>query len=397
MKGSTACALLGGERVEVDQRARAPEMVEPVEHLLRQERRERLDARAGRLEIARRALDRRAHLARRRNAAAGLEHQADAQALEVRRPDRPVERLELEARVVARVGQRQRRHHQRRRRRRRGSSGRRRGRYRAGRSARGRRSASGRRSRTSRPAGGSSRRCRCRHAAARRAPRPPRPRPPTSRRDCGRASRDCGRAGESSTGPRTACRSRAWSSWRTGSRRPPSGARRAARRPRPASCRSPRCRPASDRRGCAILSLTVAGTPSSGPIGSPLHPARFRGARLSERALRREQPGRGDMRLERLDARDHRGHRLARRQLARPIGVEKLERRQSEGLHRVSAPALRPRSLPRHRRQVVGEDRRVLPQALELRVGDRHVGQLEQEGVDAVLGELLLRLASAAL
>src|SRR5580693_2527201 len=54
-------------------------------------------------------------------------------------------------------------------------------------------------------------------------------------------------------------------------------------------------------------------------------------------------------------------------------------------------------SLPRHRREIVDEDRRVLPQALELRIGDRHVRQLEQERVDAVLGELPLRFAERRL
>src|SRR5580692_9208860 len=54
-------------------------------------------------------------------------------------------------------------------------------------------------------------------------------------------------------------------------------------------------------------------------------------------------------------------------------------------------------SLPRHRREIVDEDRRVLPQALELRIGDRHVRQLEQERVDAVLCQLLLRFAQRGL
>src|ERR1700733_3752649 len=48
-------------------------------------------------------------------------------------------------------------------------------------------------------------------------------------------------------------------------------------------------------------------------------------------------------------------------------------------------------SLPRHRREIVDEDRRVLPQTLKLRVGDGLLPQLEDEGVDAVLGQLLLR------
>ena len=59
-----------------------PEMVDAVEHVLGQERLKRLDMRARRLEGASGALDRGADLRRRENAAAGLQHQADAQALD---------------------------------------------------------------------------------------------------------------------------------------------------------------------------------------------------------------------------------------------------------------------------------------------------------------------------
>ena len=54
-------------------------------------------------------------------------------------------------------------------------------------------------------------------------------------------------------------------------------------------------------------------------------------------------------------------------------------------------------SFPGHRREIVYEDRRVLPQALQLRVGHSDVGQLEKEGVDAVLGDLPLRFAEGRL
>ena len=47
-------------------------------------------------------------------------------------------------------------------------------------------------------------------------------------------------------------------------------------------------------------------------------------------------------------------------------------------------------SLPRQRRQVVGEDGRVLPHPSELGVGDHDIGGLGQEGVDAVVGKLAL-------
>ena len=57
MNGSIFCAPLRRRGANVDQRAHAPEAVEPVEHVLRQERRERLDDGAGGGEIARRPLD----------------------------------------------------------------------------------------------------------------------------------------------------------------------------------------------------------------------------------------------------------------------------------------------------------------------------------------------------
>src|SRR5580692_12149323 len=50
-------------------------------------------------------------------------------------------------------------------------------------------------------------------------------------------------------------------------------------------------------------------------------------------------------------------------------------------------------SFPGHCREIVDEDRYVLPQALQLSVRHRHVRQLEEESVHAVLGELLLRFA----
>ena len=69
--------------------------------------------RARGLEILRGALDGGGDFGRRRNAAARLHHQADPQALERRRLDDPVELLGFEARIVAHIGQRQGRHHQR--------------------------------------------------------------------------------------------------------------------------------------------------------------------------------------------------------------------------------------------------------------------------------------------
>ena len=185
MKGRIIARRSGASALDVDQRAHAPELIEPVKHLLRQERRQRFDDRARRLEVARRALDLGAHDRPRQPAATGFQQTAlcadpassagrAAQSRSLRR----------QAHVIARVGPGERRHHQRARRRRCASSARRRGRYRADRSARAPRSASARRARTSRPAAAPSRRCRCPDAAAHSPPPPPRPRRPTNRRDC---------------------------------------------------------------------------------------------------------------------------------------------------------------------------------------------------------------------
>src|SRR5215216_230884 len=51
------------------------------------------------------------------------------------------------------------------------------------------------------------------------------------------------------------------------------------------------------------------------------------------------------------------------------------------------------RSLPAQRGEVVGEDRRAAPQALQPLVRDRELGQLEQVDVDAVGRELALQVA----
>ena len=99
MNGSTFRARSGRQGAKVDQRAHAPEAVEPVEHFLGQERRERLDDRARRGEVARRALDRRALTVGVGGvAAARLHEQPDAQAAQFGRLDAPVERLRRQAR-----------------------------------------------------------------------------------------------------------------------------------------------------------------------------------------------------------------------------------------------------------------------------------------------------------
>ncbi len=65
-----------------------------------------------------------------------------------------------------------------------------------------------------------------------------------------------------------------------------------------------------------------------------LQPTRLRGARLLQRALGRIEPGRRDLRLERLDAGDDRGHGLGRRQGLRTVGVQQFDSRQPERLRR---------------------------------------------------------------
>ena len=58
---------------------------------------------------------------------------------------------------------------------------------------------------------------------------------------------------------------------------------------------------------------------------------------------------------------------------------------------------IRRASLPGHRREIVDEDRRVLPHAFQLGVGDDEVRELEQEAVDAVFGDFFWASTNACL
>jgi hypothetical protein len=76
-----------------------------------------------------------------------------------------------------------------------------------------------------------------------------------------------------------------------------------------------------------------------------LRPARLGDARLLKRPLRSVEPSRMNVRLERFHAFKHRSHCLDRRELARPVSANEVQRRHPEGLHgsalrrRARAPA----------------------------------------------------------
>ena len=175
---------------------------------------QRLDLGAGLGEQPGRRFDRRLHLGIDRQARARVEMQADLQALGLERTGAPVDVGRRQAHVVARIGLGQLGHQQRG----------------VGHGARHRPDDAAEERRIDRhaaeaglqgedavpawPAGAPSRRYRCRDAAGRSRPPPPRPRRRSSRRDSRRGSRDCASADGTSCGPTTACRSRAWWSWR---------------------------------------------------------------------------------------------------------------------------------------------------------------------------------------
>ena len=325
-------ALLGRERVEVDQRPDAPEMVEPVEHLLGEERRDGFDPRAGGLEIARRPLDRRADLRGRRISTAGLRHEPDLEARKRRRADRPIERRVLEARVVARVRLRQRRHHQAR-------VGDAAG-HRAGDApdiGRVDRHAPGGRLQADEaaPAGRQADRAADVGAHMKRSVERSRRRPRPGRRAAGVAveppwvsrqrmmARKSGRQHAVIGHGRLGEQDRPGLLEARGGRRVGFGRRHVARR-------------GADRGRVALgRDVVLDGHRHAVERADRLspHPARFRGARLFQRALGRIEPGRRDMRLERLDAPDDRGHGLDGRQGFRTVGGEEVERRQTERLH----------------------------------------------------------------
>ena len=104
--------LLRRQCADIGPGALAPEIVEPVQHLARQEGRRLLDDRAGIGEGERRGLDRGLDLGLDRQADAGIELEPDAQALRVEIERQPVDLLRRQAHAVARIGPRQLAHHQ---------------------------------------------------------------------------------------------------------------------------------------------------------------------------------------------------------------------------------------------------------------------------------------------
>ena len=199
----------------------------------------------------------------------------------------------------------------------------------------------------------------------------------------------CAPAGGSSTAPTTACRSRASSSCRRSPRRPRAGAPPAARRPAagtsvvaalPSGIGTPRV---------AMFSLIVTGTPSSADA------ARRRASALGCRAPCRQRARRH--RARRWRAAAARSARCAPARACTTSTGDASRARYSPA----SSPARRaravqplpPTSLPRHRRHVVGGDRRAGPQALQALLRHRHLSRVEDEDVDRVGGEHLLQVA----
>ena len=395
-------------------RALAPEAVETVEHLLGQERRERLDDRPGGGEIARRALDRRAHRRLRLIAATGLQHQADLQPAQRRRRDPPVERLRRQAGEVARVGPRQRRHHQRRvghaaRQRPGGAAG-------VGRVDR-HAAAAGLEADEPAPAGRQAHRAadvgaqmqraiagRGRRGGAGRGAAGIAVEPPWvagQRVKAGKPRRQHAVVGHRRLGEENRTRF----AQPRGRRRVGGGGRQQARG------RAERRRLAL--RGDVLLHRRRHAVERADWRAAP--PAILGRSRLGQSPLRRKEIGGANVRFEPGDAPQYAAHRLERRQRARAVGREQRGGAHLIGLHRKrmfpplsGSPPLRGlgwrggvssdlASPPRYPSDVVDEDRRVLPQALQPGVGDGHVGILEQENVDAVLGDLALGVADRRL
>jgi hypothetical protein len=103
MNGNTL-ACLAWLRAEKSTQLRPPEEVLQVQHIGRQERRHRLDMGARLLEQLSHRFDRGPHLGVDRQAGAGIEMQADLQALGLERAGAPVDVGNRQAHVVARIG-----------------------------------------------------------------------------------------------------------------------------------------------------------------------------------------------------------------------------------------------------------------------------------------------------
>ena len=287
---------------------------------------------AGRLEVARRTLDRRARLGRGQDPAARLEHEADLKALEFRRSTEPIQLFIFETRIVARVGQRKRRHHERRVR----DVARHRACDAADIGRVDRNSASARfQAENAAPAGRQANRPPDVGADMKRPVKRGRRSPSASRRAARIAVKLPGIARERMIAREAGGQHAVVGHGGLGEEdragfAQPRGRRRVGRFRRHFAGRGAnglRIAKGSDvvldRRRHAIERTHRFA----------LEPARLGGAGVRERAIRPIEISRGYVRLERFHTRDHRGHRLDRRQPPRPVGAQQFDSRQAERLH----------------------------------------------------------------
>ena len=196
---------------------------------------------------------------------------------------------------------------------------------------------------------------------------PPRRRRRSSRRGSCSGPTGCASADESSTGPTTACRSRASWSWPAAPRRPRASARRAARPPLAGTSSDAAVPTGIGVPHVAMFSLSVPGTPSIADQRLAVGPARLAGARGSQRGF-------GIVGIQRLQL-AARNARCARSPRASPRPATPRAAGTAPPAPRRQADADQPcsgiASLPGHRGHVVDEDRRVRPQPFQTLLADR--------------------------
>ena len=356
------------QRLHVDVRAHAPEVVHAVEHGLRHEGLHRRDDGAGALEQARGVLHRGAHLGlhragRSRLPAAGR-CAGRAAARRPRRTSCQAMSCARQAHAVARVGPRQHLHQQR------GvGDG---ARHRPGGAAHVGRvdrdaAQAGLEREDAAPAGRQPQRAADVGADVQRAvaaPPPPRRRRRWSRPASCAGPTGCAPACGSSTGPRTACRSRAWWSWPATT--PPASRTRAAGGASAARGRQLDGGGAQRRRVAARGDVFLDGDRHAveRPQRLAAQPARLAGARLLQRALRAaagRAPAGACSQRSMWPSTDCARPPPAR---TRAGGSAAISSAADSSCSACRAARHARRSGPGQRRQVVDEDRHVLPQAL---------------------------------
>ena len=126
--------------------------------------------------------------------------------------------------------------------------------------------------------------------------------------------RDCASADGSSTGPTTACRSRASSSCRGSPRRPRAAAPPAARRVRRGTSSVGGGAERHRHARVAMFSLIITGTPSSAPCGAPLRQRACDASACASARVGVERVGRVQLRLPARRCAQHGARHLDRRQ-----------------------------------------------------------------------------------